>query len=43
MARKDVNLKEFCEIGNFGGEVRSVLELSGLEARTVGIGARKGR
>ncbi len=41
--RKDVNLKEFLEFEIFRGEVRSVLGLDGLEARTVGIGARKGR
>jgi len=40
--RKDVNLKELFEFANFCGDVRSVLGLSELEARTVGIGARKG-
>jgi hypothetical protein len=38
-----VNLKDFFEFEIFGGEMRSVLGLDGLEARTVGIGARKGR
>jgi hypothetical protein len=38
-----VNLKDFFEFDIFGGEMRSVLGLDGLEARTVGIGARKGR
>jgi hypothetical protein len=40
--RKDVNLRELCEFG-FCCEVRSVLGRSELEARPVGIGARKGR
>jgi hypothetical protein len=38
-----VNLKDFFEFEIFGGEIHSVLGLDGLEARTVGIGARKGR
>lgn len=38
-----MNLKDFFEFEIFGGEMRSVLGLDGLEARTVGIGARKGR
>jgi len=38
-----VNLKDFFEFEIFGGEMRSVLGLDGLEARTVGIGTRKGR
>jgi hypothetical protein len=41
--RKNVNLKELLEFEFFGGEVRSVLGRDELEARTVGIGARKGR
>jgi hypothetical protein len=41
--RKDVNLKELFELEVCCEEVCSVLGLDGLEARTVGIGARKGR
>jgi hypothetical protein len=40
--RNDVNLKEFCEFEVRCEGVRSVLGLGGLEARKVGIGARKG-
>ena len=37
-----MKLKEFFELAILGGEMRSVLGLGGLEAREVGIGARKG-
>jgi hypothetical protein len=40
--RKNVNLKELCEFEFWCEGVRSVLGMSGLEARAVGIGARKG-